>query len=444
MRCLCQGMVAACLLSTTTPATAGPSPSDFRFTTAIQGDYPPNAPVSVPLSREIMAETKPDFADVRVFDDMGQETPYVIYKQTEAHKTPKPFVFEIVSYDDAEDSDKITLKRPDGAPAFREIELMIAGRDFKKHIQVEAGAAPDAMQKIATDTIFDFSSRLDLRKTAVAIPETDTAFLRIGLSDEAQPPPDSPEMRLQYEGLEFWTQGTGAGPFRVDHILGWSGERKAAEHYFDHFTIDRPTVSTDNDGNSVIHLDAKLPVAHVTFDVENSYYCRRIQLLTAAEDVDEAYRVAAGGVIYKIPGVAESENTITFDQPSRYLRLKVLNDDNPPVRVRGVTVAWVRRNLYFVPEPGRTYTLHVGSDVAASPRYELSQLIPSDFAKLRHYASMSVLGLRPNASYDPRLRPSTREAVEEVVFVGLVVILVCVLALWAFRLLKKMPVQANE
>ena len=119
-------MSTVCLL-TTTAATAGPSPSDFRSLATIQGDFSPNAPVSVPLSREIIAEAKHDFADVRVFDDMDQEIPFVIYKQTQAHETPKSFAFEIVSYNDTEGSDEITLKRPDDAPTFREIELVIVG-----------------------------------------------------------------------------------------------------------------------------------------------------------------------------------------------------------------------------------------------------------------------------------------------------------------------------
>ena len=40
-------------------------------------------------------------------------------EQTEAHRVPKSLAFEIVSYDDAEGSDEITVKRPDEAPAER-------------------------------------------------------------------------------------------------------------------------------------------------------------------------------------------------------------------------------------------------------------------------------------------------------------------------------------
>ena len=122
----------------------------------------------------------------------------------------------------------------------------------------------------------------------------------------------------------------------------------------------------------------------------------------------------------------------------------MLNEDNPPLRVPRVNIAWVRRNLYFVPEPGRSYSLYVGSDLVASPRYELQNLISSDRAQLRPYASLSLLGLQPNPDYDPQLKASTRDAIEKAVFIGLVLIVTCVLAFWAFRLLKKMPAPAGE
>ena len=65
-------------------------------------------------------------------------------------------------------------------------------------------------------------------------------------------------MRLRYEGLEFWTDGTGAGPFRVDRILGWSGERKPEQRYFDAFTVDGPSATVDEHGNTSA---ASIPLA---------------------------------------------------------------------------------------------------------------------------------------------------------------------------------------
>jgi len=441
-RCFCFMLTADVLAAAA--AIAASSPSDFQSMASIHGDFAPNTPVCVPLSREVIAGARRDFADVRVFDDQGREIPYVIYKQTEAHRKPESFVFTTVAYLTGEDSEEIMVKRPDNAPPFREIELVIAGNDFKKRVRVEAGSALDATLLLTTDTIFDFSSRLDLRKTTVTMPETDADFLKIIFEDESAPQPENPAMGLRYDGLEFWTTGTKTGPFRINRILAWVGDEKPAEHCFDRITISEPKITTDEDGNSIIYIDGRVPVASLTFNVDNPYYYRRVQLLTADENRDELYYLGATGIIYKIPGMADSENTIQFDRSTCYVRVKVLNEDNPPLQVRSIDIAWIRRNLYFVPESGRDYVLHVGSDVVASPRYELGHLIPSDHARLKRFASMSLSALESNPSYDPRLKLTTREAVERAVFVGVVVILVCALAFWAFSLLKRMPPQTSE
>lgn len=437
-------IVSCAWLSTAAAVMAGPSPSDFRATATIQGEFEPNTPVRVTLSREIISEAEPDFADVRLFDDRDQETPYVIYRQTEAHEAPTAFEFEIVAYDESEKRAVITLKRPDDAPAFRGIELVITGTDFKKEVRVAAGPTTEALQEIATDTIFDFSSRIDLRDTSIAVPQTDAAFLRIVLEDKASRPSQKPDMRLRYEGLEFWTNGKAAGPIRVERILGWSGEKKPAENHFDHVAIDQPAATVDEDGNTVLDLGVRLPVAHMTFDVANPYYYRRVQLLTADENGDGEYSVAGSGVIYRMPGQSEPHNKVVFNRPTRRLRARVLNDDNPPLRVRNVEIAWIRRNLYLVPEPGRRYTLYVGSEDVATPKYELDRLIPSDHGKLAQYAAMSLAHLQPNSGYEPRIQASTREAAEHAIFVALVVALVCILGVWAYRLLSTMKTGTPE
>jgi hypothetical protein len=163
-----------------------------------------------------------------------------------------------------------------------------------------------------------------------------------------------------------------------------------------------------------------------------------VQLLASPDGV-EPYSVAGTGVVYKVPGMPESENTLRFERPSSHLRLKILNQDNPPLEIQGVEIAWVRRNLYFVPEPDRTYELYVGSDAATQPRYELTKLIPSDHLQLAGYAEMTLTTLQKNPAFDPSMRPATRDVVEKTVLAGVVVILVCALSMWAYRLLKNLP-----
>lgn len=414
------------------------APTNFEAMANVTGEFTPNVPVRVPLTQAVLSKARATLADIRILDSHGRETPYVIYEQTTIRQTRVSFEFEVVAYRQTDGTEELTLRRPDQGGPFSELELDIAGTDFSKRVEVTAGADIGMLQPVANDVIFDFSSRVDLRKTRVRFTETDAPIVRVTLSDIEKVERQDLEMKLRYQGLEFWTAGGAPGPFRVNGVRGWAGENKSAEHYYDRLKIRQPTTQLDDVGNTIVYLDARLPVAQITLDVANSYYYRSVQLLTSSDGV-ERYGVAGSGVIYKVPGMPESENTVRFDRSSSHLRLKILNQDNPPLDIQGVEIAWVRRNLYFVPEADRTYELYVGNDAATRPRYELTKLIPSDHRQLADYVEMALTALQANPAFDPAMRPATREVVEKTVLVVVVVILVCALSTWAYRLLRNVP-----
>lgn len=433
-------VVLSCLLFDVCGAA---TPSDFPAVATVTGEFSPDIPVRVPLTAEVFSRARPDLGDLRVFDDLGRETPYVIYLQTVARRAPVSFHFEIVTYNRMEEAEEFTLLRPRNAGPFHEIEFVIQGTDFHKRVEVSAGSHATAMAPVASDVIFDFSSRVNLRKTRVSLPETDAAAVQVTLRDLHAPGPSDPAMRLKYEDLEFWTAGSGDGAFRIKQILGWSGESKSQEHFYDSVTMKHPSPRVDENGNSLVDLNVRVPMAYVTLDVANPYFYRRVQVLTTGNQEDE-WRLAGTGVIYKAPGMPASEDTIYLETPLARLRFVVLNEDNPPLNVQSIEVGWIRRNLYFVPEAGRTYRLFVGGELVRLPRYELRNLIPSDHAELMRFPELSLAGLEANPAFAPQMAPASRERIERYVLVLVIGLLVGGLLGWAYRLLKKMPPQAAQ
>jgi hypothetical protein len=422
-----------------TAVVASPTPAAFRLVSKLSGTIPTDVPVRVPLPPEVLSVVQSDFADLRLFDNAGRETPYVIYEQVEAHREPASFRFEIVSYEQGEGGEAIILKAPDDAGTYREIELNIDGVDFNLRIEIASGTDGQEWQPLASGAVFDFSSRVDVRNTRVDFPPTHAPFLRLILADSEETERDNPEMRLRYEGLEFWTAGGKSGPFHIDSVLGWSGERRSAAPYLEHVTISDPATELDANGDTIVHLNVRLPVAYLGLDVANTYYYRHVQLLTDRDAENSEYRVAASGVIFKVPGPADAEDELWLDRPIAHVRLKVINEDNPPLQIRGVDIGWVRRNLYFVPEAGQSYALYLGNAEVKSPRYELRKLIPSDHAALASYVEASLSPVLPNPVFDPQGSRSGREAFEKTMLVILIVLVVCGLAVWAYRLLRNLP-----
>src|SRR5262249_9582136 len=135
-----------------------------------------------------------------------------------------------------------------------------------------------------------------------------------------------------------------------------------------------------------------------------------------------------------LPGVASADNTLRV-QPvqSPYLRLKILNGDNPPLRLQQVEAAWVRRNLYFIPTAGRRYTLYFGNEQMRAPEYELRRLLPAQHTALEQYAVGSLGDVQPHTRYNPR---PAQGKFEQTLLTVVVLVLVCGLGFWAYRLLR--------
>jgi hypothetical protein len=84
------------------------------------------------------------------------------------------------------------------------------------------------------------------------------------------------------------------------------------------------------------------------------------------------------GVLYRIKyqtWVEESLEIEGFSAPYRFLKLRILNADNPPVDLDGVTVFRRETSLVFQAAPGRAYALVGGNPKARAASYNLARAI---------------------------------------------------------------------
>jgi len=429
-------LVILCL--TLTAARSGPAtvPADLRFLAPILGDLTPDTPVRLPLPQQVLTETRSNFADLRLFDDQGLETPYVIYPQSPLPSST--FVFKVLAYTQSDAGDTIVMQRPQDVGPFWEVTVQTTARDFHKIVHLQASHDRVTWEEVSTDALFDFSSRIDVRKTTLTLPETDAPYLRLVLQDAVPPKADATAVQLRYDGLELAIRNGPFKPFRIDQISGRVGNPRAAEHVYDRTSIAPPSTRTDAQGNTLVLLGrVHLPVAQVSLAVENPYYHRRVELWAADTDTDKAYQQVASGAVYKFPGMAASHTTLRVSGPtSAYLRLKILNGDNPPLRLQQVDLAWVRHHLYFIPATGRRYTLYFGAEHMRAPVYELQRLLPARHAQLEQYATVSLGDVQPHTHYQPRPGYGSKEQLEKTLLTVVVLVLAGILGFWAYRLLK--------
>ena len=202
----------------------------------------------------------------------------------------------------------------------------------------------------------------------------------------------------------------------------------------------------DADGNTLVHLGrVNLPLAEISLDIDKTYYYRRVEVWAADKDEEDAYQRTASGVVYAIPWQEKPEQVISVNRPLQpYVRIKILNGDNPPLHIDQVDVSWVRRNLYFIPEPGRRYRLYFGGEQMAVPEYELGKLLRVDFTTLQAYPAWTVGQVQTNTDYAPSLSSDTKSQIEQIIFSVVVLLLAAGLGWWAYQLVKKIPAQSGE
>jgi hypothetical protein len=421
--------------------------NEFCYTTQIESGFTPNVLNCLPLKKEVVSETHSNFSDLRIFDDLGRETPYVIYGEEKPSQAIKTFTFKVISYQDADGLSEILVERPKGGASFSSIQFVTANSDFKKSVKIVGSLDRKAWKDIATETIFDFTSRVNLRKTTIKMPQADYSYLKIYIKDDSSVEENSTDIKLHYNGFEFAVGGDQKKLFRIDRIIGSNGVSAPSEEVLDYTYCNYRDIFTDSNGNTIINLDrVNLPVTEITLQVGNPYYYRFVELLESYSGEEKSFHKLCSGNIYKITGMKSPEDTIRCIQPSmKYLQLKIFNGDNPQLQISKIKLGWVKQNLYFVPEYGRSYSLYFGSDNVEIPLYELKNLIAPEYEKLKQYKVIGTASITSNPDYEPQKSVvNNREKIEKSILTSVVLMLVAGLGYWAYRLMKRIPTELEE
>jgi hypothetical protein len=157
------------------------------------------------------------------------------------------------------------------------------------------------------------------------------------------------------------------------------------------------TTLDDKRNHATVDLDLgvrNLPVVSLRCAIRTPYFYRAYELMgrnaareqlprkteTGSDKVEREvpWTSISRGVLYRIKyqtRVEESLEIDGFSAPYRYLKLRILNADNPPVELDGVTVFRRETSLVFRAAPGRRYVLVGGNPKARAASYDLAEAI---------------------------------------------------------------------
>jgi len=321
-----------------------------------QHEQPFNVPapglVKLSLPVETLDAARPALEDLRLFDDAGNEVPYLIERPvpvTKVVQNVKSFHVSLTS------SNTVIVLETGLTQPLDDVALETPAGSFIKPVRIEGSTDLKRWQTLDLGQPI-FRQPDGVNRLHVSFPAGTWPWLRLTVDDQRMPP-------IPFTGAHIRVAVSEPAP------TGWLPVTIAERN--------------ENPGETRLALNlgaANLSLTAVQIETSEPLFTRRVTLAVPQVSEDTVREQTIGqGVIYRIavesqPASASLLVPMESLVRSRELLLFISNQDSPPLPITAVRVE--RRPVYFVflARQAGTYHLLTGNGQCAAPRYDLAAL----------------------------------------------------------------------
>jgi hypothetical protein len=336
-----------------------PAPAPAEIARAVEGAGP--GVVVVTLDRDVYETAREDLGDLRVVDDRGRETPYLLARVDGRRAEPRRPAFRDVSFVRGR---KAMATLDFGAPTLKSrLALTLSGDNFRRRVTVEGRnrREPEWATLVDQAYVFAVPPPAAARYETVLLPENNHQLLRVTVFHG----PDDPE-RIEI----------------LDARADVEESRRPREAPLD----ARATVAEDARAReTVVTLDLgarRQPFRGIVIDAADARFWRgaaveaRIDPPPGAAGPPLAWTYLGEGALYRVEsGDGDVRECRRIDVAGRHrvIRVRIRNRDDAPLEGVAATVLAPVERLAFEAAPGRAYRLTYGDDRRLAPVYDLAR-----------------------------------------------------------------------
>lgn len=442
-------VIAICLLlPIASPADSAMTQNDFQYSAKLRGPIEKNTHYHVILPDDVLTKCSPDCRDLRLSGPDNSEIPYVIINNISLERIEK-YDLEVINYDyDDSGSTIITLRLPLKYKPISIISLSTIERDFKRDIILYGSNEKENWQLIKEDTIYDFSSQVNLRKTEIKFDPSDYRYYMVKVLKEQIVNGISEDMRLQYHDLQFSVSNIKkTGKISINRFIGQTSLEENRTAVYDEVDLKEFDSGIEKEKDTVITFEAPLQFDRLVFDVADPYYYRQVDVYGSDSGRDDSFRFLLKDSIYHFNISVDEEvkdNITCASGKYRFYKLIIHNKDNPPLGLKAIKLKWMQKILYFVGlHDSNSYSLHFGNTLLKLPEYDLSRFIRQDNWNTNSFKTLQVASILNNPDYQPAKSPADRERVEKIVLAFIVILMTAGISFWLYTLLRKTSSTGN-
>lgn len=396
-------------------------------------------PVRVVLSPDWLEAAGAGQKTLRLLDDRGTEVPYVIARQSGAEEAVRMTPMEIVDYTEGDGYEKLVLRAERDAPPLRALRFETRSRDFQRRVAVESSVDGDAWALLGEGLFFDLSSRYDFRRNRIEFAPTDTRWFRVRMDVPDTGNGRGMDVRWGDRTISLRDFPGGAVP-RVDRIVGESAAAAKVPAVWYRRVFSPVEVITEGRVSFVDLGCPQVPADRIELVTATPVLSRHVRVETReAVSGADVFRSRARGRVQRTPD--DPRTPLRIELASDHLecvRLVIENNDDPPLPLEAVHLEWHRREMIFIAEPDRFYTLYAGGRSLERPRYGLADVLTADPASLAAIPAADVGPPAPNPAWDGLREEPTpwTERWLPALFGALLLLLAVAMAVWIWRILR--------
>jgi hypothetical protein len=356
----------AAVLSTAVSAVfAQASLSSWPFFVDVTPPQGAPGPYTFVVPLEVMAKSREDLADLRLYDAHGREIPYAlrIRKEVDDDQQVGVSVFNRATIGSASE---VSVDLGENASQHNEVEIQTAGANFRRRVDVEGSETGTEWRTLKTgDVIFGFEAQhKTVESNRISYPASRYRYLRVRVfADEwtDKSPPQITEVKVMMAIREPGELATWDVASPTYQFLRNQGAPAAA------WTID---------------LGGSVPLDRLALEVNEETFSRPFQL----EQIDDLQniRLLASGELTRRLGEQRQPLKITFDDEVRAQKLRLLITDysNQTLTISSIKAGAPARQLIFdlKETDGQPLRLFFGQANATAPHYDFEKELPARLA----------------------------------------------------------------
>ena len=383
---------------------SGSDLKNYEYSGSIENPATFGKPSRIHLTSDFIRKSSNYPADIRLFDGDGSVVPYVIYPNYIPAEMTKEIDLKTVAFDNKNGKSVIVVELPHGKKKLTGIVIKTGAVDFVRNVVVEVETEDGKYKKIAEDRVFDYSSKISLRKTMIRFPEMEIKKLRITIDDENSSSDSG--FSIAYKGAIVKVNDNNKSSFKIGIIAGIVGRVSNRKVFSDSIDVTNMKVKINKEKSSYFYIDVpNIDINNIQIQIQDNFYFRKVEVCEPRinkKSGKEICRNIGSGSIYKMPGMSQGESRISLNTRSAdRLKIVVINDDNPPLKINGVKISWIRQHLYFIPEQNKKYTIYTGGKNIKKPVYDIARIIARPSSDKDMFPEISLGSIVNNPAFTP-------------------------------------------